>query len=143
MNIDDFKKLKNARHKLENIIQKVFANDKVLYDLIVWKVDGLTNEQIQEKMLVEHNVNHNEQYYSTLWRKRIPKMIADQAKKEYLIWYFTNVEYGEWKHCNKCGEMKPAHPMFFSRNASEDGYYSVCKSCRSVKAKSKKAAKTK
>lgn len=123
---------------LENLIEKVFANYPVLYDLIVWKIDGLTNEVIQEKMFEKHGVSHNEQYYSTLWRKRIPKMIADQAKKDYLVWYFTNVEYGNWKYCNKCGQWKLAHPMFFSRNTSEDSFYSVCKDCRSLKNKEAK-----
>lgn len=37
-----------------------------------------------------YGVKHTEQYYSSLWRKRIPKMIAEQASKEYLIWYFKN-----------------------------------------------------
>lgn len=78
-----------------------------------------------------HGVIHNEQYYSTLWRKRIPKMIAEKAQMEWLEWYFMNVEKGKWKYCNKCGEYKLAHPMFFSKNTSKDGFYSICKECRS------------
>ena len=25
-----------------------------------------------------------------------------QAKKDYLIWYYTEVEYGKWKKCSRC-----------------------------------------
>ena len=81
-------------------------------------------------MLNHYSIQHSEQYFSTLWRKRIPKMMAEQAQKDYLIWYYTNEEYGNWKQCGKCGEVKLAHPFFFSKNTSKDGFYSVCKECR-------------
>ena len=120
---------------LENLITKTFlpSNPK-LYDLIVWKIDGLSNIEIQEKMEEKYHENHSEQYYSTLWRKRIPKMIAEQMQKEWLIWYYTNIEYGSWKKCSKCGDYKLAHPLFFARNpGSSSGYYSICKDCKNKK----------
>lgn len=125
---------------LEDIIDRIIKDDEpILYRIIVLKVDGLSNEEIRRKIQEEFGVDHNEQYYSTLWRKRIPKMIATQAKKDYIIWFFTNVEYGIWKTCGSCGETKLAHPMFFSRNSSEDTYYSICKDCRTVRAKAYRA----
>ena len=81
----------------------------------------------------QQNVQHNEQYFSTLWRKKIPRLLAEQAQKNWLIWYYTNEEYGEWKTCGRCGETKLAHPLFFSRNTSKDHYYSICKECRRKK----------
>ena len=82
----------------------------------------------------KYHENHSEQYYSTLWRKRIPKMIAEQMQKEWLIWYYTNIEYGSWKKCSKCGDYKLAHPLFFARNpGSSSGYYSICKDCKNKK----------
>lgn len=82
-------------------------------------------------MVDRYNVEHSEQYYSNLWRKRIPKMIAEQASKEYIIWYYKYQAVDEmWKTCNKCGNRKPAHPLFFSRNNSKDTFYSVCRDCR-------------
>ena len=59
-----------------------------------------------------------------------PFLLTEQAQKDYLIWYYTNEEYGNWKQCGKCGEVKLAHPFFFSKNTSKDGFYSVCKECR-------------
>lgn len=119
---------------LENLIQNALLPDyDILYDLLIWKIDGKTNEEIQKLMESTYGVQHNEQYFSTLWRKRIPKLIAEQAQKEWLIWHYTNEEYGHWKKCSRCGEVKLAHPIFYSKNTSRDGWYSICKKCRSKK----------
>lgn len=120
---------------LENTAEEALKDEPVLYDILKWKIDGYTNEQIQEKVEIVHGVIHNEQYYSTLWRKRIPKIIAAEAQRNWLIWHYTSEEYGEWKQCGKCGEYKPAHKAFFSRNTSSDGWYSICKECRKEKNK--------
>ena len=43
-------------------------------------------------------------------------------------------EYGKWKRCSRCGEIKLAHKLFFSTNkGSKDGWYSICKECRNKK----------
>lgn len=121
---------------LENLCEKTLKEDyPILWDLLIWKIDGKTNEEIQKLMDSVHGVVHNEQYFSTLWRKRIPKLLSEQAQKDYLNWYYFNEEYGTWKTCTKCGQTLLAHPMFFSRNTSKDGFYSQCKNCRSKKNK--------
>lgn len=118
---------------LEDLVYKTLRDEPILFDLVIWKIDGRTNEEIQKLMESHYGIQHNEQYFSTLWRKRIPKMLAEQASKDWLIWCFTNVEYGVWKKCGRCGEMKLAHPLFFSKNTSDDGFYSICKDCRKKK----------
>jgi hypothetical protein len=119
---------------LENLAEETLAQDhEVLYDLLIWKIDGLTNEEIVRKMEAYHGITHNEQYYSTLWRKRIPKLLVEQATKNYLIYHFTNEEKGNWKECGKCHQIKLAHPLFYSSNTSKDSYYSVCRECRGGK----------
>ena len=66
-------------------------------------------------------------------------MIADEAEKQCLIWYYTEKEKGKWKRCSRCGQIKLAHNKFFSKNnTSKDGYYSICKECRNKKTKEKK-----
>lgn len=116
---------------LENLVVKTLKDSHpLLYDLLIWKIDGLTNEEIQEQVEIEYGEVHSEQYYSSLWRKRIPKLLAEQAQKDWLIWHYTNEEYGHWKYCSRCGEYKLAHPMFFARNTSKDSYYSLCKDCK-------------
>jgi hypothetical protein len=45
-------------------------------------------------------------------------------------------EKGEYKRCSRCGQIKLANNKYFSINGtSKDGWYSICKECRSVKGK--------
>ena len=124
---------------LENLVDKALLDKyPLLYDIVIWKVDGLTNEEIQEKVEAKYGEWHSEQYYSSVWRQRIPRLIVEEAQKQYVTWYYTNVEKGYWKRCTKCGEIKLGHSLFFSRNTSKDGWYSQCKDCKNGKGKGKK-----
>ena len=112
-----------------------------LYEKIVeCKVDGLQNTQIQEILQMEFGIKHSLEYISSLWRKKIPKLIASQAEHEYLYWYYLNIKKGKYKKCSRCGQIKLAHNKYFSKNkTSRDGYYSICKKCRNSKNKTKKS----
>ena len=112
-----------------------------LYEKIVeCKVDGLQNTQIQEILQIEFGIKHSLEYISSLWRKKIPKLIASQAEDEYLYWYYLNIEKGKYKKCSRCGQVKLAHNKYFSKNkTSRDGFYSICKKCRNSKNKTKKS----
>ena len=112
-----------------------------LYEKIVeCKVDGLQNTQIQEILQMEFGIKHSLEYISSLWRKKIPKLIASQAEDEYLYWYYLNIEKGKYKKCSRCGQIKLAHNKYFSKNkTSRDGFYSICKKCRNSKNKIKKS----
>ena len=112
-----------------------------LYEKIVeCKVDGLQNTQIQEILQMEFGIKHSLEYISSLWRKKIPKLIASQAEDEYLYWYYLNIEKGKYKKCSRCGQVKLAHNKYFSKNkTSRDGFYSICKKCRNSKNKTKKS----
>lgn len=106
------------------------------YDLLIYKIDGKQNIEIQELLYQDYGIKHSVEYISSLWRNKIPKLIVEQAKKEYLIWYYTYKEKGNWKKCSRCGQIKLAHNFFFSKNStSKDGYYSICKECRNKKTK--------
>lgn len=120
---------------LDKIVDQTFEKDFPLYySLLIYKIDGKTNLQIQSLLQQEHNVHYSIQYISSLWRNKIPKMIAETATKNYLLWYYTNKEKGEWKRCSRCGQVKLAHNIFYSKNtSSKDGFYSICKDCRNKK----------
>lgn len=122
---------------LDELIEKTLKEDYPLYyDLLVYKIDKKTNLEIQKLLEETYNIKHSIEYISSLWRNKIPKLLADQAEKDYLVWYYTTQEYGHWKKCSKCGEIKLAHNKFFSRNSSsKDGWYSLCKQCRNSKSK--------
>ena len=106
--------------------------------LVEAKIQGRTNVEIQQLLIEKHDLHHTPEYISSLWRNKIPKILSEKAKEDYLIWYYTEVERGTWKRCTRCGEVKLAHNRFFSKNnTSKDGYYSICKCCRNAKTKEK------
>lgn len=106
--------------------------------LVNAKIQGQTNAEIQKLLIEKHDLHHTVEYISSLWRNKIPKILSEKAKEDYLIWYYTEVERGTWKRCTRCGEVKLAHNRFFSKNnTSKDGYYSICKCCRNAKTKEK------
>ena len=111
--------------------------DYPLYDRICeYKVDGLQNLDIQEKIQMEFGIKHSVEYISSLWRNKIPKLIASEAEDRLLDWYFLNEIKGKYKKCSRCGQVKLAHNKYFSKNkTSRDGFYSICKNCRNSKAK--------
>lgn len=113
--------------------------DYPLYEKIVlYKIDGKQNIEIQKLIEEEFGIKHSVEYISSLWRNKIPKLVAEKAKEDYIMWYYTFVERGKWKKCSRCGEIKLAHNRFFSKNkTSKDGWYSICKCCRNAKSKKK------
>lgn len=121
---------------LENLIDDTLDNDKyqLYYELLKLKIDGCGNAEIQEKLDRKFGVRHTVEYISALWRNKIPKLIAETAKDQYLNWYYMTQEYGKWKTCSCCGETKLASNRYFSKNStSKDGLYSICKECRNKK----------
>lgn len=122
----------------DNTATKALA-DYPLYERIVeCKIDGLQNVQIQEILKEEFGITHSLEYISSLWRKKIPGLIASQAEDDYLDWYYLNEEKGKYKRCSRCGQIKLAHNKYFSKNkTSKDGFYSICKCCRNSKGKKK------
>lgn len=105
------------------------------YERIVqYKIDGLQNIDIQEKLNEEFGIKHSLEYISSLWRNKIPKIIASAAEDQFLDWYYLNVEKGQYKKCSRCEQIKLAHNKYFSKNkTSKDGFYSICKECRNKK----------
>lgn len=120
---------------LDNLIESTLKDNYPLYyDLLIYKIDGLSNLDIQEKINEKYKIKHSVEYISSLWRNKIPKLLADKAANDWLIWHFTNEEKGKWKKCSKCGQIKLAHNRFFSKNnTSKDHFYSICKECRNKK----------
>lgn len=105
-----------------------------IYQRIVeMKIDKLQNSEIQSRLKEEFNTTYSIEYISSLWRNKIPKLIAAAATENFIIWEYKHRGY-PMKKCTKCGQIKPAHNQFFSKNkTSKDGWYSICKSCRNKK----------
>ena len=120
----------------EPLMERALADFPMYRRIIEYKMDRLQNVEIQGLLQREFQFTHSVEYISSLWRNKIPKMIAQKAQDEWLVWYFTYKEKGKWKRCSRCGEIKLAHSRFFSINkTSKDGFYSICKKCRNNKKK--------
>ena len=133
---DDFYYLMEDFDKL---LHKALAPYPAYLDIVKWKIDGKTNLEIQQLLLEKHNISHSIQYISSLWRNKIPKLIAEQEQEDFLIKHYEAQEEGAMKRCSCCGELKPANNKFFSKNkTSKDGWYSWCKKCRNLKNKGEK-----
>ena len=123
----------DLEHVVDAALEKKYP---LYYDLLIYKIDGLSNAQIQEKLNEKYGIKHSPEYISSLWCNKIPKLVAEEAANEWLVWHFTYEEEGKWKKCSRCGQTKLAHNHFFSKNStSKDGYYSICKECRNSKSK--------
>lgn len=105
------------------------------YERIVeLKIDGIPNADIKDTLQQEFGVTHTPEYISSLWRKKIPNLIASAAEDEFLDHYFLEEAKGQYKKCSKCGQIKLALPKYFSKNkTSKDGWYSICKDCRNLR----------
>ena len=116
---------------IENTLKEAYP---LYYDIVIYKIDGKQNVEIQKLLEDNHDIRHSIEYISSLWRNKIPKLLAEQAQENYLVWHFTTKEQGKWKRCSRCGQIKLAHNRFFSKNkTSRDGFYSICKCCRNKK----------
>lgn len=122
----------------DNIAEKALESFPMYRRIVEYKIDGLSNLAIQKAIEEEFGFTHSIEYISSLWRNKIPKLIASAATDEWLLWYYTEKERGQWKRCTRCGQVKLAHSRFFSINkTSKDGWYSLCKKCRNSKNRKK------
>lgn len=119
----------------DNLLETALRDYPIYQRLLELKTNGLQNIQIQEALSKEFHTRYTVEYISTLWRNKIPKLIASSAEDEYLNWYYLNVEKGKYKRCSRCGQIKLAHNKYFSKNkTAKDGFYSICKKCRNNRA---------
>ena len=125
---------------LDNLIETHLKEQYPLYyKLLIYKIDGKQNLEIQKLLQEEFNILHSIEYISSLWRNKIPKLLAEAAANDWLVWHYTYEEKGQWKKCSRCGQVKLAHNHFFSKNkTSKDHFYSICKACRNAKSKEQK-----
>lgn len=117
----------------ERLMHRALQDYPMYHELVKLKMDGKSNLEIQEVINEKFNIKHSVEYISSLWRNKIPKIIAEQEKRDYLVWYYETELPGKenWKKCSHCKTWKPRHEAFFTHNTtSKDGFYSWCKDCR-------------
>ena len=122
-------------YDFEELCDQALKNYPLYKRLLEYKIDGLQNIDIQEKLRLEFGIKHSVEYISSLWRNKIPKIIASTAEDEFLNQYYLTEAKGKYKRCSRCGQIKLAHNKYFSKNkTSRDNFYSICKECRNKKA---------
>lgn len=109
---------------LEEALSAVCAGDAVLSEFVSLMLEGRTVASATAEMGAR-GVHRSGQYWAAQWGQRLPRAVADRARR---VWLLRN--WGKRKVCTMCGRELPAHPMWFTRNTSRDGYYSRCKECR-------------
>ena len=121
-------------YDFELLCEKALEKYPLYMRLLECKIDGMQNIDIQAQLQLEFGIKHSLEYISSLWRNKIPKLIASAAEDQYLDWYYLNEKKGKYKKCSRCGQIKLAHNKYFSKNkTSKDGFYSICKDCRNKK----------
>lgn len=117
----------------EDLSTKALANYPIYERIVELKIDKVQNSDIQKILADEFQTTYTAEYISSLWRNKIPKLIAATATEDFITWQWR-ILGKPMKRCSKCGQEKPAHNQFFSINGtSKDGWYSICKSCRNKK----------
>lgn len=105
------------------------------FELLINKIDGKSNFDISLILNQKFNIKYSEQTISQIWRKRIPNIMAETAKQQYIEWFLNkNKKSGKWKKCSVCKKIKIANKYNFNSNKlSHDGLYCQCKECRKEK----------
>ena len=103
--------------------QKFIVEDKKL---------RLPNKTIAAHLKEELNIEHQENYISTIWNKTT-QLIAAAAELNYDEWLCKDYDKG-WKTCNSCGKEFLRDPRCFVRKSkAADGLTSCCKRCDKLK----------
>lgn len=122
----------------EELMHRTLDKYPLYCRIVEYKMDFRPNTEIQALLEEEFGFTHSLEYISSLWRNKIPKLISSMAMDEFVVWYYSQVEPGDWKTCSRCGQTKLAHSRFYSINkTSKDGWYSICKECRNKKKRKK------
>ena len=118
----------------ENLVEYAFENNKneKYKDIVLLKMKGLSNEEINEELILKYGKGFSINYMSSLLNKNIPKLLADKYKQYANEWYYTYKQYGKWKTCTKCGKVKLANTYNFAvrKSGGKYGLRAECKECR-------------
>ena len=102
------------------------------------KLQHKTNAEIQTEINSTFKTSYNENYISTIWKKKILEAIAQVATLQEIE--LKEVFFEEnWKKCSLCGRTLLRDPRYFMRKkTSSDGLGARCKKCEKDKREQRK-----
>ena len=81
-------------HDFDSLLE-IALKDYPLYQTIVeLKINGIQNIDIQEILLEKYGIRHSLEYISSLWRNKIPELLASCAEDQFLDTYYLNEAKG-------------------------------------------------
>lgn len=107
-----------------------FANlSETKQTILKMKIKKYSNLEINRYLKKEFNLNHSDNYISTIWKQKICGDIAAAASLHY-DYYLNRENKFNWKKCSQCGQFKLKDTREFMRNSrSSDGLANRCKRC--------------
>ena len=123
---------------LSIVIAELEAQLENLCNSFQMKIHGASNTKIASTLNQKYGTSYNDNYISTIYRKKIIPTIADSARLHRLI--MENIFYPEnFKKCKDCGRLFLRDPEFFvKQHKAPDGYAPRCKSCSKKKREEEK-----
>ena len=88
---DSYKNIKSDTwcliYDLDKLIEKAMRPHPKFKRILELKINNYQNIEIQKIIQAEFAIYHSQEYFSTVWRNKIPSLIAEAAKKDYLVWH--------------------------------------------------------
>lgn len=70
--------------EFDKVSAAALKNYPLYYRIVECKIDGLQNAEIRDIIQEEFGIRHSLEYISSLWRKKIPNLIASAAEDDFL-----------------------------------------------------------
>nr|DAL50622.1 MAG TPA_asm: restriction endonuclease [Caudoviricetes sp.] len=120
---------------LEEAVDALYRDDAPMRLMVELKLGNATDADVAQAIGERLGVHRSASYWGARWSIHVPRAVADRARRLWLLRHWD-----KWKICTRCGRALPAHPMWFTKNSSRDGYYSRCKECRTAVRKEREDA---
>lgn len=121
----------------EEIVEMSELED-YLYDILVWKIDNLQQDEMIKNLQEKYNLSIRKQRLSKITREILPSIFVKTYKQQKEDWLYTYIMKGEYKRCSSCKENYLATSKYYHYDKTyKSGFHPTCKKCKKEKAKKK------
>ena len=121
-----------------NFYEECAKLNELQREILHMKIEQSPNSDISIYINEKYKTTYNDNYISTIYRRKILPTIAEAAEHHKLI--MENIFYPEnFKKCKDCGRLYLRAPEFFIRqHKTPDGFSPRCKNCQRIKREKEK-----